>query len=299
MSNFSLAYPYTLLLLLLIPCFIWCRLKSNILYFSKPEWLPNRAFLWESNLLLIISIFTLLIISLSSPYSYDSSISSKKRGRDLILALDTSGSMGERGFNREKPELSRYDISVALAKEFIKNRHNDNVGLVIFGSFAFTASPLTYDLKSLIEIFDLTSSIGIAGTNTAIGDAIMEGVKSLSKGIAKSKVLILLTDGKHNSGANSPREGVREAIKNGVKIYTIGIGDDYDRELLSKIAKESGGRAFFAKDSSKLKEIYKSIEKLEPSPIRDREYLNRRELFIYPLTLATILLALLIYREEL
>lgn len=253
----------------------------------------------ESNLLLIISIFTLLIISLSSPYSYDSSISSKKRGRDLILALDTSGSMGERGFNREKPELSRYDISVALAKEFIKNRHNDNVGLVIFGSFAFTASPLTYDLKSLIEIFDLTSSIGIAGTNTAIGDAIMEGVKSLSKGIAKSKVLILLTDGKHNSGANSPREGVREAIKNGVKIYTIGIGDDYDRELLSKIAKESGGRAFFAKDSSKLKEIYKSIEKLEPSPIRDREYLNRRELFIYPLTLATMLLALLIYREEL
>ena len=299
MSNFSLAYPYTLLLLLLIPCFIWCRLKSNILYFSKPEWLPNRAFLWESNLLLIISIFTLLIISLSSPYSYDNSISSKKRGRDLILALDTSGSMGERGFNREKPELSRYDISVALAKEFIKNRDNDNVGLVIFGSFAFTASPLTYDLKSLIEIFDLTSSIGIAGTNTAIGDAIMEGVKSLSKGIAKSKVLILLTDGKHNSGANSPREGVREAIKNGVKIYTIGIGDDYDRELLSKIAKESGGRAFFAKDSSKLKEIYKSIEKLEPSPIRDREYLNRRELFIYPLTLATMLLALLIYREEL
>ena len=299
MSNFSLAYPYTLLLLLLIPCFIWCRLKSNILYFSKPEWLPNRAFLWDTTLILIISIFTLLIISLSSPYSYDSSISSKKRGRDLILALDTSGSMGERGFNREKPELSRYDISVALAKEFIKNRHNDNVGLVIFGSFAFTASPLTYDLKSLIEIFDLTSSIGIAGTNTAIGDAIMEGVKSLSKGIAKSKVLILLTDGKHNSGANSPREGVREAIKNGVKIYTIGIGDDYDRELLSKIAKESGGRAFFAKDSSKLKEIYKSIEKLEPSPIRDREYLNRRELFIYPLTLATMLLALLIYREEL
>ena len=299
MSNFSLSYPYTLLLLLLIPCFIWCRLKSNILYFSKPEWLPNRAFLWDTTLILIISIFTLLIISLSSPYSYDSSISSKKRGRDLVLALDTSGSMGERGFNREKPELSRYDILVDLAKEFITNRHNDNVGLVIFGSFAFTASPLTYDLKSLIEIFDLTSSIGIAGTNTAIGDAIMQGVKSLSKGIAKSKVLILLTDGKHNSGATSPREGVREAIKNGVKIYTIGIGDDYDRELLSKIAKESGGRAFFAKDSSKLKEIYKSIEKLEPSPIRDREYLNKKELFIYPLILATLLLALLIYREEL
>ncbi len=297
--NFSLEYPYTLILLLLIPCFIWCRLKSNILYFSKPEWLPNRAFLWDSTLFLLISIFTLLIISLSSPYSYDSSISSKKRGRDLILALDTSGSMGERGFDREKKELSRYDISVALAKDFIKNRHNDNIGLVIFGSFAFSASPLTYDLKSLLEIFDLTSSVGVAGTNTAIGDAIMQGVGSLSKGKAKSKVLILLTDGKHNSGEISPREAVSEAIKEGVKIYTIGIGDDYDRELLSKIAKESGGRAFFAKDSSKLKEIYKSIEQLEPSPIRDREYINRRELFIYPLILATLFLALLIYREEL
>ena len=295
--NFSLEYPYTLLLLLLIPCFIWCRLKSNILYFSKPEWLPNRVSIWESSLLLIISISTLLIISLSSPYSYDNSTSSKKRGRDLVLALDTSGSMGERGFDRERRELNRYDISVALAKDFIKNRDNDNIGLVIFGSFAFTASPLTYDLKSLIEIFDLTSNIGIAGTNTAIGDAIMQGVTTLSKGIAKSKVLILLTDGKHNSGEVSPREAVREAI--GVKIYTIGIGDDYDRELLSKIAKESGGRAFFAKDSSELKEIYKSIDRLEPSPIRDREYLNRRELFIYPLILATLLLALLIYKEDL
>ena len=297
--NFSLEYPYTLLLLLLIPCFIWCRLKSNILYFSKPEWLPNRAFLWDSSLLLIISISTLLIISLSSPYSYDNSISSKKRGRDLVLALDTSGSMGERGFNKERRELSRYDISVALAKDFIKNRYNDNVGLVIFGSFAFTASPLTYDLKSLIEIFDLTSNIGIAGTNTAIGEAIMQGVNTLSKGIAKSKVLILLTDGKHNSGEVSPREAVKEAIEKKVKIYTIGIGDDYDKELLSKIAKESGGRAFFAKDSSELKEIYKSIDRLEPSPIRDREYINREEMFIYPLILATLLLALLIYKEEL
>jgi len=297
--NFSLEYPYTLLLLLLIPCFIWCRLKSNILYFSKPEWLPNRVFLWDNNLLLIISISTLLIISLASPYSYDNSTSSKKRGRDLVLALDTSGSMGERGFNKERRELSRYDISVALAKDFIKNRYNDNVGLVIFGSFAFTASPLTYDLKSLIEIFDLTSNIGIAGTNTAIGEAIMQGVNTLSKGIAKSKVLILLTDGKHNSGEVSPREAVKEAIEKKVKIYTIGIGDDYDKELLSKIAKESGGRAFFAKDSSELKEIYKSIDRLEPSPIRDREYINREEMFIYPLILATLLLALLIYKEEL
>ncbi len=299
MSNFLLEYPYILLLILLVPCFIWCRLKSNILYFSKPEWLPNRVFLWDNNLLLIISISTLLIISLASPYSYDNSTSSKKRGRDLVLVLDTSGSMGERGFNKERRELSRYDISIALAKDFIKNRYNDNVGLVIFGSFAFTASPLTYDLKSLIEIFDLTSNIGIAGTNTAIGEAIMQGVNTLSKGIAKSKVLILLTDGKHNSGRVSPREAVREAIEKKVKIYTIGIGDDYDRELLYKIAKESGGRAFFAKNSFELKEIYKSIDRLEPSPIRDREYINREEMFIYPLILATLLLALLIYKEEL
>jgi Ca-activated chloride channel family protein len=226
--------------------------------------------------------------------------SSNRKGRDLILALDTSGSMAERGFNRKNLNQTRYDISISLAKDFIKNRFDDNIGLVIFGSFAFTASPLTYDLKGLEEMFDLTSSVGVAGTSTAIGDAIWQSILTLNAGGAKSKVVILLTDGKHNAGVHSPREAVEEATKRGVKIYTIGIGKDgeYDRELLSTIAKKSGGKSFFASDSSELKEVYSSIESLEPSSIRSREYLNREEMFIYPTILATILLFILLMRNE-
>jgi len=105
--------------------------------------------------------YSLLVLSLSSPYSYDTEISSNRKGRDLILALDTSGSMAERGFNRDNINQTRYDISISLVKDFIKNRHNDNIGLIVFGSFAFSASPLTYDLIALKEMFDLTTNVGI------------------------------------------------------------------------------------------------------------------------------------------
>ncbi len=300
MINFSLANPSMLLLLLLIPCLIWCKLKSKIYYFSKPEWLPKRTFISDNTTIWLIAIYSLIVISLSSPYSYDAETSSNRKGRDLILALDTSGSMAERGFNRESVNQTRYNISISLAKDFIKNRHDDNIGLVVFGSFAFTASPLTYDLSALEEMFDLTSSVGIAGTSTAIGDAIWQSIITLNAGEAKSKVIILLTDGKHNAGVHSPREAVNEARRRGIKIYTIGIGKkgEYDKELLSTIAKDSKGESFFASNSRELKKIYKKIDKLEPSPIRSNEYLNKQKLFIYPLLLATLLIFILILRDE-
>jgi len=289
-----------LLLLLLIPCLIWCKLKSKILYFPKSQWLPKRVFIWDNSTLWIIAIYSLIVLAISSPYSYDSKLVSNKKGRDLVLVLDTSGSMAERGFNRENINQSRYDISVNLAKDFIKNRYDDNIGLVVFGSFAFSASPLTYDLKALNEMFELTTNVGIAGTSTAIGDAIIQGVKTIDAGEAKSKVIILLTDGKHNAGVKSPREAVSMAVSKGIKIYTIGIGKkgEYDENLLLTIAKDSKGESFFASNSSELKKIYETIDKLEPSPIRSEEYLNKKEMFIYPLFLAIVLLFTLLWRDE-
>ncbi len=298
--HFSFLYPYALLLLLLLPCFVWCRKKAQIIYFPKEEWLPKQSFAWDNLLLWTMAIYTLLVIALASPFYYSSKSSSHKKGRDLVLVLDTSGSMAERGFNKENPSLSKYDTSVDLAKAFIKNRHDDNVGLVVFGTFAFTASPLTYDLEALVEMFDLMSSVGIAGTSTAIGDALVEGIKSLKAGEAKSKVLILLTDGVHNAGEHSPRQAVALAQEQGVKVYTIGIGkkSDYDVPLLKSIAKDSGAKSFFCQNSDELKEVYEEIAKLEPSPIRSEEYLNQVSLFLYPLALAMGLLLLLILRYE-
>ena len=300
MTQFSFLYPQALVLLLLLPCFIFCKIKAKTRYFSKPEWLPKQSFTWDNLLLLVMLIYTLLVLALASPFSYSSSLASQKKGRDLVLVLDTSGSMAERGFNKNDKSQSRYDISVSLAKAFIKNRYDDNIGLVVFGTYAFSASPLTYDLKALSEMFYLMSDVGIAGTSTAIGDALMQGLRTLKAGEAKSKVLILLTDGQHNAGKNSPHQAVALAKERGVKVYTIGIGKkgDYDEKLLSTIAKESGAKSFFASTSAQLEGVYKEIEALEPSDIHSEQYLNKEEYFVYPLFLAMLGLALLLWRYE-
>lgn len=300
MANFGLDYPFFLILLLLLPCFIWCKQKSKIVYFPKSQWLPKNIFYKDNKTILIILIYSLLVLALTQPFSYKDIVSDYKRGRDLVIVMDTSGSMANRGFSKENLELSKYDVCVAIAKDFIKKRFNDNIGLVVFGSFAFSASPLTYDLKALSEMFDLMSSIGIAGDSTAIGDALIQGIETLKSGNAKSKVLILLTDGKHNIGNHSPKEGVELAKKKGIKIYTIGIGKrgDYDKKLLTKIAKETNAKSFFASNSSELQDIYKNIDKLEPSPIPNSNNIDKKRLFLYPLFGAFILLLILLYREE-
>ncbi|CAA6814842.1 MAG: BatA protein [uncultured Sulfurovum sp.] len=298
--QFELLYPYAFLLLLLLPCFWWCKQNVKSVYFPKEEWLPKQGFTWDNHLLWIVTIFILLVMALTAPFTYESEVNSAKKGRDLVLLLDSSGSMAERGFNERDKTQTKYDISVALAKNFIEKRNDDNVGLVVFGSFAFSASPLTYDLTALNEMFDLMTDVGIAGTSTAIGDALVEGLSTLRGGKAKSKVLILLTDGVHNAGKHSPREAVSMAKKKAVKIYTIGIGkkNDYDALLMETIAKESGAKSFFCQNATELEEVYKHISKLEPSPIRSEQYLNKESLIIYPLMLAIFLLSMLIVKDE-
>ncbi|CAA6814437.1 MAG: BatA (Bacteroides aerotolerance operon) [uncultured Sulfurovum sp.] len=298
--NFTFLYPYAFTLLLLLPCFWWCKQKVKSIYFPKEEWLPKQSFSWDNQFFYTVLIYTLLVFALAAPFTYTSEANSAKKGRDLVLLLDTSGSMAERGFNEQDRTQTKYDISVALAKDFIEKRYDNNVGLVVFGSFAFSASPLTYDLKALNEMFDLMSDVGIAGTSTAIGDALVQGLATLKSGKAKSKVLILLTDGVHNAGKSSPRQAVTLAQEKGVKVYTIGIGKkaDYDVTLLNDIAKDSGGKSFFCQNADELEDVYKSIAQLEPSPIRSEQYLNKEELAVYPLLLALGLFGFLIYRDE-
>jgi len=301
MLNISLSYPYLLLLLLLLPCFLYCKIEPRRIYFSKPEWLPTQGVLWSKEPWWLMLIYLLVVMALSQPYRHLPLSSLEKKGRDLVLILDTSGSMAERGFDPKDPKVRRYDATVALAKAFLKERHDDNLGLVVFGSFAFTASPLTYDLKALVEMFDLMSDVGIAGSSTAIGEALMQGITTLEQGEAKSKVLILLTDGVHNAGATSPHQAVRLAQEKGIKIYTIGIGQahQHDKVLLQRIADETNGRYFSAQDAQALRLVYEQLDGLEPSPIRSGEALNREALFWYPLMVATLLLGLFNFREEL
>jgi Ca-activated chloride channel family protein len=232
-----------------------------------------------------------MVLALSKPFVYDAKSNTHKKGRDLILVLDASGSMGERGFDADDRLKNKFDSNIALAKDFIKQRHDDNMGVVIFGTFAYTASPLTYDLSSLSHLLEFTD-IGIAGDSTAIGDALSQAIRTLSFGEAKSKAIILLTDGYHNAGQRSPKTSVALAKEKQIKVYTIGIGkrSSYDASLLDTIAKETGAKSYGASSAKDLKDIYQDISKLEPSPIRSENYLNQRLLIMFPLSLIFIIL---------
>jgi len=145
------------------------------------------------------------------------------------------------------------------------------------------------------------TTVGLAGESTAIGDAIMQSIRTLSFGEAENKAIILLTDGYHNAGKNSPRQAVAKAKSLGIKIYTIGIGkkSDYDVAMLETIAKESGGKSYAAASSEALSKVYQEIDKLEPSPIRNENYLNQKLLLFFPLALVFLLLFLwIIYQKR-
>ena len=291
--NVIFGSPLSFFLLLLLPCFLWCKPYKNTYYFPKTVWISRQTALISWEPWLKMSIFTLMVFALAKPFAYDAKSNNDKKGRDLILALDASGSMGQSGFDSTDTMQNKYDINIALAQDFIKKRYDDNMGIVIFGTFAYTASPLTYDLKSLSYLLAMTN-VSIAGESTAIGDAIMQSLRTLSYGKAKNKAMILLTDGYHNAGSSSPKQAVKKAKALGVKVYTIGIGrkSDYDNTLLSTIAKETGAKSYAAASAEALEKIYEEIDSLEPSAIRSENYLNQRLLVDFPLGIIAILLLL-------
>jgi len=296
--NFAFASSYFLVLLLLLPCFFWCKTSLASYYFSKLSWIDKEYSIFAWEMWLKISIFTLLVLALARPFVYSSASNYHRKGRDLVLAIDASGSMAQSGFDAKDRIQSKFTSTIALSKDFIAKRFDDNMGLVLFGTFAYTASPLTYDLKALSYLLDMTN-VGLAGESTAIGDAIMQSIRTLYYGEAQNKVIILLSDGYHNAGAVSPKEATNKAKAKGIKIYTIGIGkkSDYDVALLENIAKESGAKAYQASSASDLTKVYKDIESLEPSALRSENYFNQKLLIFYPLLLVLILLFLWILRD--
>lgn len=291
--HFTLGSPYLLVLLLLLPCFLWCKQYSKPYYFPKLSWVTRQSPLLSWEPWLKMALFSLMVFALAKPFIYDASSDQHKKGRDLILAIDASGSMAQSGFHVKDRMKTKYEITTELSKDFIAKRFDDNMGVVLFGTFAYTASPLTYDLESLSYLLEMTN-VGLAGESTALGDAIMQSIRTLSYGEAKNKAIILLTDGYHNAGQHSPKEAVQKAKELGIKIYTIGIGkkSDYDVSLLETIAKESGAKNYATSSAKALSRVYEEINALEPSAIRSENYLNQKLLILYPLALVFVLLLL-------
>lgn len=282
--HFIFGNAWFFLLLLLLPCFLWCKQYSKTYYFPKLAWISRQSPLLSWEPWIKILIFSLMVFALAKPFVYDASGNAHKKGRDLILAIDASGSMAESGYNSNDRFKNKYESSIELAKAFTQKRFDDNMGVVVFGTFAYTASPLTYDLDALSYLLDMTN-VGLAGESTAIGDAVMQSIRTLSMGQAEHKVIILLTDGYHNAGRASPKEATQKAKAAGIKLYTVGIGkkSDYDAALLATMAKESGGKSFSAGSTEALEKVFTEIDSLEPSQIRGENYLNQKLLIFFPL----------------
>ncbi len=265
----------------------------------KLEWIPKKQRLYNLNTLLKLTIFSLFTLALSSPFLYHDITPSQKHGRDIVLAMDCSGSMRESGYDQKSPDKSKFELLQAVSSDFIDKRVSDNFAVVVFGTFAFCASPVTYEHNALKALLAM-QEVEIAGKNTAIGDAIAQSIKTLDFAQAKEKIIILITDGINNAGSISVKDAAQEAKAKKIKIYTIALGskENVDSTLLQKVADETKGKYFEATTLQDLQAVYHDIDKLEPSEISSEQYLEKKLLVFWLLFPAVLLLFLLLAREE-
>ncbi len=306
---FRFANPWVLLILL-IPFLLWglerARARTVTLKFPLESWI-RRLFRssdaqWVGlNSLLLYLALIFLILALARPQWGRRETEVTSEGIDIMLTLDASGSMAAMDFQLGGEPVNRLAVVKKVVTEFIQKQQGDRLGMVIFGDQAYTQCPLTLDYDVLVQLLDY-AKIGIAGEGTAIGDGLALSVKRLKDLPGKSKVIILLTDGRNNAGKISPEKAAEIAQTFGIKVYAIGIGTrgpvpfpqkgifgsrliyvqlDIDPETLQRIAQITGGRYFYATDTQKLEAIYDEIGKLEKTEAKVKHYEIFEELFGY------------------
>jgi len=301
MSQFSFEYPWAFAFLVLFYlCWRYCKEKTEAIFFPHIEQLMVQQ-KQKSHLLgwLKWGGIVLAVVALASPVLTHHYKKSQRDGRDIVLVLDASDSMAQYGFDVKHLYKSKFEVVKEVVDDFISRRKDDRIGMVTFADISYIASPLTFErafLHKIAKMQRLGSQIGI-GKRTAINDAIVQAYALLSKSHAKSKVVILLTDGMDNMSKVS-FEALQKMVKaQKVKLYTIGIGDanSYDGAYLKALAKVGGGRAYGAKNATMLREIYEQIDALERSKIEAKQIVEHTYLFVYPLFLAILMLLLFIY----
>lgn len=253
----------------------------------------------ESLRLLIVA---LLIMAMARPQTGRKHTEVRTEGIDIVLVLDTSGSMQALDLDSDRPinrRRNRLEVAKAVVDEFVRGRKNDQIGLVVFGSEAFTQCPLTLD-HGILATFLERVEVGMAGDATAIGSAVGTAVKRLRDSQAESKVIILLTDGRNNAGALDPRKAAEIAQTFDIKIYAVGAGTrgkapfvvdsffgkqvvyesvEIDDGMLEEIARQTGGAYFRAEDGAALESIYGEIDEMEKTEIKTSTYMEYNEQF--------------------
>ncbi len=263
---------------------------------NKGRWLIRLAWL----------AWLLLMCATAQPVWYGQPVELPVSGRDLMLAVDLSGSMETEDFVINGRQINRLSATQKVASEFIDRRVGDRVGLILFGRQAYVQSPLTFDRETVRTLLN-EAAIGLAGQETAIGDAIGLAVKRLNENADAGKVLILLTDGANTAGEIEPVKAAELAANEGLKIYTIGIGadqmivrslfgtrrvnpsTDLDEDTLKTIAQATRGRYFRARDVAELDKIYQLLDELEPVERERHTFRPQQAIFYYPLAIAVML----------
>ncbi len=259
--------------------------------------------------LLAILAWCSLVVASSRPQWLGERVDIPISGRDLMMAVDLSGSMQVEDFEYNNRLLNRLQAIKLVASDFIQRRDGDRIGLILFGERAYLQTPLTFDLKTVNTLL-LESAIGLAGDATAIGDAIGLAIKRLADTQQDNRVLILLTDGANTAGEVEPIKAAELAAEQGLTIYTIGVGADYiqqrgffrnlrskntalDEKTLTAIAKATGGQYFRARNTDELGEIYRLLDALEPVEQDSQSFRPVTALYYWPLSLALLLAALI------
>src|SRR5690606_35969735 len=231
----------------------------------------------------LLLVWLLLVLAAARPQLLGEALPAATSGRDMMLAVDLSGSMEFRDMQLDGQEANRLTLVKALLGDFIERRRGDRIGLVLFGSQAYVQAPLTHDREAVAQWLD-ESFIGLAGRETAIGDAIGLAIKRLQAEPAASRVLILISDGANTAGSVSPLRAARLAAEHGIRIFTIGIGADVtappgalsfglqtdpsielDEQSLRQIAELTGGEYFRARNGDDMQAIYQRLDQLEPA----------------------------------
>ncbi|MCE5294816.1 MAG: VWA domain-containing protein [Chlamydiales bacterium] len=252
---------------------------------------------------LALFIWAALVTTIARPQYVGKAIELPQSGRDLMLAVDLSGSMRMDDFEINNQRVDRLTALKLIACDFIERRKGDRIGLILFGSQAYLQSPLTFDLQTVKQLL-VEASVGLAGSETALGDAVGMAVKHLRDSPSYSRVLLLLTDGRNNTGKLSPEKAAELASHIQLKIHTIGIGADVqtirtlfgqqtinpsselDEPTLKMIAEKTGGKYFRAYDTQKLAQIYQEIDRLEVQDRAQQLYHPTEELYWYSLLAA-------------
>lgn len=300
LDHFSFEHPYfSLFLPLFIMASIYFKPLPTLYYMPHLyHILPHDS--KKKYIKSILKWLTLIfaIIALCTPVINRGTKSIKEDSMDIVLSLDTSGSMSVIGLNEQNYEQNRWQVVTDVVKDFIATRENDRIGLVVFGDTTAVASPLSHDNEAQMHIIE-QMSIGVVGKSTALIDSIITSINLLKKSKSSSKVIILLSDGDDTASQVPLSVALKLAKKYKIKIYTVSIGES-NNNMLQVISHENGAQSFIATNKEDLAQVYKTINSLERSNTEHHKVKIVEHLYFYflGLSLSTALLFLLLVRKS-